>query len=209
MSKAELFAAIGSRLVRLLISTLRIHVTDRAGITDEPPKQPLLCAFWHNRLFVMPHVFERYFSERSGAALTSASKDGEFVAAFLRRFGIRPIRGSSSRRGAAALIEMKRATDEGYLVGITPDGPRGPRYQLNPGVVKLAQMTGGSVLPIHVDYSRFWRLASWDGFMIPKPFARVEITFDMLHHIPSTPEAVSFEYERRRLERLLRREDRE
>ncbi len=61
MSKADFLAAIGSRLMRLLVSTLRIRVSDRAGITSEPPEQPRLCAFWHNRLFVMPHVFERYF----------------------------------------------------------------------------------------------------------------------------------------------------
>ena len=101
---------------------------------------------------------------------------------------------------------MKRATDQGWLVGITPDGPRGPRYHLNPGLVKLAQLTGGAVLPIHVNYSRFWRLKSWDGFMIPKPFSPVEITFDVLYHVPSTPNAELFEQERLRLERTLHAE---
>lgn len=206
ISKAEVLAAVGSRLMRLVISSLRIRVIDRAGITDTSSPQPDICAFWHNRLFVMPYVFERYFSGRTGAALTSASKDGDLVAAFLQCFGIQAIRGSSSRRGAAALIEMKRATDQGWLVGITPDGPRGPRYHLNPGLVRLAQLTGGAVLPIDVTYSSFWRLKSWDGFMIPKPFSQVEITFDVLHHVPSTPNAELFEQERLRLERMLRGE---
>ena len=158
ISKTEVMAAVGSRLMRLVTSTLRVRVLDRAGITDAPSRLPNICAFWHNRLFLMPHIYERYLSSRIGCALTSASKDGDLVAAFLQCFGIEPIRGSSSRRGAAALIEMKRATDQGWLVGITPDGPRGPRYHLNPGVVKLAQTTGSLVLPVHIKYSRFWRL---------------------------------------------------
>jgi lysophospholipid acyltransferase (LPLAT)-like uncharacterized protein len=125
----------------------------------------------------------------------------------LQRFGIRPIRGSSSRRGGAALVEMKRAADNGYIIGITPDGPRGPRYHLNPGLIKLVQIAGGSVMPMHVTYSRCWRLKSWDGFMIPKPFARVHITFDALHTIPQTADDEAFEYERAKLERMLRQAD--
>ena len=153
--------------------------------------------------FVMPYVFEHFFPGRPGAALTSASKDGEILAAFLNRFSVRAIRGSSSRSGARALVEMKRAIKDGYIMGITPDGPRGPRYRLNPGVVKLAQVTGGFVLPVHVRYSRFWQLKSWDGFMIPKPFARVEITFDILHKIPPTKSDDEFEAERLRMEEIL------
>jgi len=204
--KAQLLAALGSRLMRLLIATLRIRLTDRAGVLTTPPNKPLLWAFWHNRLFIIPHIFERHFKSqgRLGAALTSASKDGELLAAFLSRFGVRSIRGSSSRGGARALVEMKRAIADGYIMAITPDGPRGPRYQLSPGVVKLAQITGGFILPIHVTYSRFWQLKTWDGFMIPKPFATVEITFDILHQVPPTADEAAFEYQRLRLERMLR-----
>lgn len=201
--KAELLAAIGSRFARLLFATLRFHITDRAGVLATPPQKPLLWAFWHNRLCVSAYMFERFFPERPGVALASKSKDGEIIAAFIQRFGIQPIRGSSSRGGARALVEMKRAIDDGFIVGITPDGPRGPRYHLNPGVVKLAQMTGGTVLPLHIEYSRCWRLKSWDGFMIPKPFARVEITFDTLHHVRATSDETEFENERLRLERAL------
>ena len=204
--KAQLIAAFGSGLMRVLLFTLRVRITDRAGVLATPPNKPLLWAFWHNRLFIIPHLFEHWFKSqgRHGAALTSASKDGEIVAALLRRFGIRPIRGSSSRGGARALVEMKRAIEDGYIMGITPDGPRGPRYQLSPGVVKLAQVTGGFILPIHVTYSSYWQLKTWDGFMIPKPFATVEITFDILHEIPATADEALFEYQRVRLERMMR-----
>jgi lysophospholipid acyltransferase (LPLAT)-like uncharacterized protein len=202
--KAELIAAVGSHLVRLMLLTLRFRITDHAGVLRTPPERPLLWAFWHNTLFVMPYLFEHYFPGRLGAALASASKDGEIISAFIRRFGIRPIRGSSSRRGAAALVEMKRAIEDGYIMAVTPDGPRGPRYHINPGLIKLAQMTGGFVLPIHVAYSHCWQLNSWDGFMIPRPFAKVNITFDVPHEIPHTETEEAFEHQRARLERLMR-----
>ena len=202
-SKARILGAIGSWIMRGLLVTLRFRFTDHARIMATPPEKPLLWAFWHNRLFVMPYVFEHFFPGRPGAALTSASKDGEVLAAFLNRFGVRAIRGSSSRGGAKALVEMKRAIGDGYIMGITPDGPRGPRYRLSPGVVKLAQVTGGFVLPVHIRYSRFWQLKSWDGFMIPKPFATVEIIFDTLHEVPPTADDDEFESQRLRMEQML------
>jgi lysophospholipid acyltransferase (LPLAT)-like uncharacterized protein len=101
-------------------------------------------------------------------------------------------------------VEMKRAIDAGAIAAITPDGPRGPRYRVNPGIVKLAQITGGTILPIHVRYSRFWRLKSWDGFMIPKPFACIEVTFAALHHVAPTAGDEEFERERLRFEGVLR-----
>ena len=202
-TKARVLAALGSCLMRALLVTLRFRFTDRARIMATPPDKPLLWAFWHNRLFVMPYVFEHFFPGRTGAALTSASKDGEYLAAFLKRFGVRAIRGSSSRGGAKALVEMKRAIADGYIMAITPDGPRGPRYHMNPGLVKLAQVTGGFVVPIHIRYSRFWQLKSWDGFMIPKPFATVDVTFDEMHEVPPTVDDGEFEAERARMERML------
>ena len=202
--KARLLAALGAWIVRAWIFTLRFRLVDRAHVLETPPERPLLWAFWHNKLFVMPHLFERYFPGRLGAALASASKDGEIISAFLRHFGIRAIRGSSSRGGARALVEMKRAIQDGYIMAITPDGPRGPRYSISPGVVKLAQVTGGLILPIHVTFSRYWQLKTWDGFMIPKPFATVHITFDHLHEIPATADEALFEAQRVRLERMMR-----
>jgi lysophospholipid acyltransferase (LPLAT)-like uncharacterized protein len=205
--KARLIAGFGARIMRLLFWTLHFRVTDRAGVLAKIPEKPLLWAFWHNRLFIMPYVFERYFHSqgRLGAALISQSKDGAIISGVVERFHIRPIRGSSSRGGARSLVEMKRAIEDGYIMAITPDGPRGPRYSLTPGLVKLAQVTGGFILPVHVTYSHFWQFKkSWDGFMIPKPFATVNITFDILHEVPRTATEEEFEYQRVRLERMLR-----
>ena len=204
--KARLIAAVGSRFARLLFATLRFQLIDHAGVLAIPPRKPLLWAFWHNRLCVSAYMFERYFPDRPGAALASQSKDGEVIAAFVNCFGIRPIRGSSSRGGARALVAMKRAIDTGSIVAITPDGPRGPCYHLNPGVVKLAQITGGTVMPMHVEYSRCWRLKSWDGFMIPKPFANVRSPSTRCNTARPRRLRRRFETERARLERALRRD---
>ena len=203
--KARLIAVVGTSLLRLLFATLRFRIDDRAGVLTTPPAKPLLWVFWHNQLLVAPSFWQRFFPTRRGAALASQSKDGEIVAAAIRCFGLRPIRGSSSRGGSRALVQMKRALDDGLDVAITPDGPRGPCYQVNPGVVKLAQLAGGTVIPMHIAYSRCWRLRSWDGFMIPKPFATVRITLDPLYEIPRTTTEEEFERERVKLEQQMLR----
>ncbi len=202
-TKTRLLAKVGSWLMRGLFRTLRFRFVDHAGVLTNPPSEPLLWAFWHNRLFISAYMFERFFPARRGAAMASQSKDGEIISAIIAAFGLRPIRGSSSRGGARALIEMKRACDDGYDVAITPDGPRGPRYHVNPGIVKLAQLTGSKIFPMHIEYSRCWRLKSWDGFMIPKPFATVTITYDALHAVAPTETEEQFEAECLRLQRTL------
>jgi len=201
--KILLLARLGSWLLRGLFRTLRFRFDDRAGVLTAPPGEPLLWAFWHNQLLISAYMFERFFPARRGAAMASQSKDGEIISAIIAAFGLRPIRGSSSRGGARALVEMKRAHDDGFDVAITPDGPRGPVYHVNPGIVKLAQLTGGKIFPMHIAYSRCWRLKSWDGFMIPKPFATVTITYAALHHVAATKTEEAFEAERLGLERVL------
>jgi lysophospholipid acyltransferase (LPLAT)-like uncharacterized protein len=203
-TKTRLIARIASWVMRVHFWTLRFRFIDHAGVLTNPPREPLLWAFWHNRLLVSAYMFERYFPARRGAAMASRSGDGEIISAIISCFGLRPIRGSSSRGGARALVEMKRAHDDGFDVAITPDGPRGPRYRVNPGIVKLAQLTGGKIFPMHIAYSRCWRLKSWDGFMIPKPFATVEITFAPLHAIAPTATEEEFEAVRAKFEEALR-----
>ena len=200
--KASLIAALGTFIVRLLVFTLRFRMEDRSGIL-KGSQGPVVWAFWHNRFLVVPYMFSRYFRSRRGAALTSASKDGEMLAGFISRFGIRPVRGSNSRRGVAALLEMVGLIKEGYDIAITPDGPRGPRYSLNPGVVKLAQKTNSPLLPMHITYSRFIQLKSWDAFRIPLPFSRVEIILGEFVHVAKTSTTGAFEAECARIEKIL------
>ncbi len=203
--KLEAIGWLAAGIMRLWLGTVQFRFIDRAGVMADDPTHPLLWAFWHNRLFALSYMFERYFPGRAGIALTSASKDGALISAIMGRFGLGAIRGSSSRRGAAALVGMKRAMEAGNVIAITPDGPRGPAYCVSPGVVKLAQVTGGTIVPMAVNYSRAWRLPSWDGFMLPVPFSEVEIVFEPVHHVAPTTGEAAFEQERQRFQSVLRR----
>lgn len=204
--QAALAARVGSWIVRLLIATLRIRVDDQAGALHGKPGASIWL-FWHNRLFIIPYLYERYFPAQRTAALTSASKDGEILAAFLACFGIGAIRGSSSRRGATATRELIRALRDEYIVAFTPDGPRGPIYRLHPGIVLVAQKTEVPILPIRVQYSRYWEFKkAWDRFQVPKPFARVDITLLPVEKIPPTADEPAFEAELSRLEAILRQD---
>jgi lysophospholipid acyltransferase (LPLAT)-like uncharacterized protein len=154
-------------------------------------------------MFAVPLLRVRATPHRTGAALTSGSRDGAIVAAVMRAFGQKAVRGSSSKRGAAAVRELAGTLEAGEDVAVSPDGPRGPRYTVGPGVVFLAQQTGAAILPIHVEYSRAVRLKSWDRFMIPVPFAEVRVIFDRLIYVKPDEDA---EGVRGEIERLLQPE---
>ena len=196
-------------LIRALFRTVRFRVEDRCGIT-RCPLPPMIWACWHNRLLAVPVAHSRVTPDRPAVVLTSPSKDGAILADAMARFGVGSVRGSSSRRGGVAIRELIGALKEGSDIGITPDGPRGPVYKLAQGVVKLAQLTGAPVMPVHIHYSRYWELKSWDRFRIPKPFSRVEIIFDTLHEVKASADEdeTAFEAERARLENLLAGEGR-
>jgi lysophospholipid acyltransferase (LPLAT)-like uncharacterized protein len=161
-------------VVSVIGSTLRWRIDDAAGLLANTPKRACIFAFWHNRIFLMPYLFRKHWSTRQRnkvAVLVSASKDGEKLARVLEKFNLICVRGSSSRRGKEALRELTGLVDEGYDAGITPDGPRGPRYRVQEGVISLAQLTQAPIIP--VSYLVSWKITvnSWDAFMIPLPFS--------------------------------------
>ena len=102
-----------------------------------------------------------------------------------------------------ALRELTSILEKGEDVALTPDGPRGPKYRISPGIIKLSQLTGVPVMPIHIQYSSFWELKSWDAFRIPKPFSRVTVIFGPLYLICPTSDDAAFEAERARMEAIL------
>lgn len=187
--------------IRLLTKTLRVRVTDDSGLLSNPPLHGLIWMFWHNRMLIVPSLYSRYTRKfRKAAVLTSASRDGAMLASVMRRFGLEAVRGSSSRRGAQAMIECRRLLRKNYYIGITPDGPRGPLYQMQPGVIQLARLCAVPVVPITVEYEKAWRLKSWDRFFIPKPFSVVHVRFLPFIHVPDSEDA---EAARQRLTELL------
>lgn len=190
-------------IIRVVGWTLRIRVDDRAGVSTRPPDGQLIWVFWHNRIFVLPFLYRRFLRSRRGAVLTSASGDGEIIARTVRRFGVEAVRGSSSRRRVGALVGLVDWVRRGFDVAVTPDGPRGPRHRFQPGPVKLAQLTGARIFPIHVRYGRAWTFRTWDRFAVPLPFSRVDVVFDAPIEVDPGLEGEAFEAERGRIERLL------
>ena len=138
-----------------------------------------------------------------GKALTSTSRDGEILAQFIGRFGVGHVRGSATRRGSTALRELARWLKKGHDVGITPDGSRGPMYEIKPGLVLLAQLSGKRILPISFEYASAWRLRSWDRFFIPKPFSRVTFVVGDPFEVRRTGTPEEFENERLRCQQTI------
>jgi lysophospholipid acyltransferase (LPLAT)-like uncharacterized protein len=198
--RARWLIAFGYWLLQVWVRTLRYQVEDRAGVVHKPVRENFIGCLWHNRLLIFPFVLKRFTPERHGAALISASHDGELLADAINRFGFGVVRGSSSRMGATALLQLAEVLTGGGDVVITPDGPRGPVYQLGPGLIFLAQKTGAAILPMNVEYSSCWRLKNWDRFIIPRPFSRVWVTFGEPYHVPQTTTSEEFEAERLRLQ---------
>jgi lysophospholipid acyltransferase (LPLAT)-like uncharacterized protein len=145
---------------RLVTVSLRCRWRDHSGLTDGQGEQPVIFCLWHNRLAISMMVHRRY--PRKLAALVSASRDGALLAAVLTRFGVVQIRGSTSRRGPQALLELTNRARKGYDLAVTPDGPKGPRYVVQAGVIALAQLTGLPIVPVTCNTRRKLCLKSWD-----------------------------------------------
>lgn len=195
---------LGSWIVRTLCATLRYTLIDEAGFLEETVPRPVIFLLWHNRMLAMPTLFRRYYAKRKGLlVLTSASRDGAYLSEFVRCFGLGSVRGSSSRRGAAALLDLIRILADGYDLCVTPDGPRGPRYRLGPGVILLSERCGVPLMPLSIEYSAYWRFNSWDGFAVPKPFSKVRVTLLPKILIGSNSSEAEFENARRRVESAM------
>jgi len=197
---ARWLIALGFPILQLWVRTLRYEIDDRAGVVGKPADQNYIGALWHNRLLIFPFVLRRFFSNRHGAALISASRDGDLLADAITRFGFDVVRGSSSRLGASAILQLTDVLASGRDVVITPDGPRGPAYELGPGIILLAQKSGSAVLPVNMEYSSCWRLKSWDRFILPRPFAKIRVIIGQPHRVRSTNTVDDFEAERLRLQ---------
>lgn len=204
--KVELIGWLAGWFMRSLNRTLRVEFEDRGGLTaTAPPMGAVINVVWHNRILTIAPAWRKFVGkERKVAILTSASHDGAAVAGAMAVLGFDSVRGSSSRRGVAGLIGLRRVLKAGSDVAITPDGPRGPRYEVQPGVVKLAQSTGVPLVPLHARCSSAWRLKTWDGFMIPKPFSKVKIVFGESLTVPRSLDEDGFEMWRERIGQVLR-----
>lgn len=172
---------LAAGIVRLLGTTLRVRI---GGLEAIAPLwaggHPLIYAVWHGRILMMPWLnawLRRTRGARPVCVLASRSRDGELVARYVRRFGLDVVRGSSSRGGAHAVRALVATLRAGEDVALVPDGPRGPRHHLGPGVIALAATTGAPVVPLAFAARPARRLRTWDELLIPLPFARCAVVF--------------------------------
>lgn len=204
--KQRLVGRLASWLMRLLGWTLRYRVTGLEQITGKYGDQPVVFAHWHNKIIAMPPITSTICTERPLVVLTSASKDGAVLEYAVRGFGIDVVRGSSSRRGVAALIELRKVLKLGKHICITPDGPRGPMQVLQPGIIKIAQTSGSPVVALNTQFVKYWQLNTWDKFCIPKPYSKVYIKLEDAVEVPKELEPEEFENYRLKVESLLNKE---
>ncbi len=192
--------ALGAVALRALALTLRIRREEAAVAPLWAAHAPIIYAVWHGRILLLPRLYGR----RGSHALASRSRDGELVARWISRFGLVPVRGSSTRGGGEALRQLARVLRQGGEVVVVPDGPTGPREVLKAGVIALARLSGAPIVPTAFGASREWRLHSWDEFRIPKPFARCVVRFGEPIRIPAGADRAALEAARKDVEAALR-----
>ena len=194
-------AAFGYPLINALGHTLRwrvegLHHYDAIVASG---RQPVM-AFWHGR--ILPATF--YFRGRGIVVITSENFDGEWIARIIERFGYGTARGSTTRGGKRAMLQLRRDMESGRPAGFTVDGPRGPARVAQPGAIWLAKTTGNPVLPFHLEASSHWSLRSWDRTQIPKPFTRVALAVGEPMDVPTDASDEQLETARAELDGRLK-----
>ena len=149
------------------LTRFEVHGGEHLEAIEAAGKLPIY-TLWHDRIFLGTY----FLRDRGIVVITSKSFDGEYIARFIQRFGFGAVRGSSSKGGARALVEMIKAIRAGHPMAFTVDGPRGPRYEAKAGPVILAKKTGNPIVPFVIQPQKFWTVNSWDKMQVPRPFSR-------------------------------------
>jgi lysophospholipid acyltransferase (LPLAT)-like uncharacterized protein len=177
-------AFLAACLVRLWAWTLRVEVVDPHGFLDPKRTAGRIAAIWHNRLLFAAPLSPAPL-RRTSSVLISASRDGEYVSTFIRFFDVGVVRGSSSRGGVRAFLELLNVLrQENQTVVLTVDGPRGPMYQPHHGIIGLAQKSGVPIMAVSINATHRWNLKSWDRMQIPWPFSKVRFVFGKPFAVP-------------------------
>ena len=181
--KLKMFLAgvFGSSLIRLIHASLR---WEKVGLTDDlllwADGSPLIGAFWHGRLLMIPWMYLEHKSKnckRNMYVLVSHHADGRITDAVLSKLGISTVFGSSSYGGVNAVRDLVAKLEEGHHICFTPDGPRGPLHKSKTGVLALAILSGAPIYPVTYSAEHYWQLKSWDQMIIPKPFSKAVYVF--------------------------------
>jgi lysophospholipid acyltransferase (LPLAT)-like uncharacterized protein len=201
LKRAEIaaIAALGVPAIAALGGSLRWRVEGEGNLQFEGAGRRPIMAFWHGRILTATY----YFRNRAIVVMISENFDGEWIARIIQAFGYGTSRGSTSRGGQRALLQLKRQMEAGKPAGFAVDGPRGPARKVQPGVVWLAKLTGNPVVPFHMEASSYWSLGSWDRTQIPKPFSTVALTVGAPIHVPGDATESIIEAKRLEVEAAL------
>ncbi len=203
---ARLLPPVATLLIRLISLTLRlrIHVAEETWKIFEAG-EPVIFGFWHGRMIIMPPVWRKVCGKQGKPAWIMVSQhwDGELITRTVKPFGILAARGSTTRGGREALQGLIEKACQGHTIGITPDGPKGPRYTVQPGVVRIAQLSGMPIIPLTWAAQPRVVASSWDHFQIPLPFSRVSVIFDEPFRVPAGGTEEEYEACRARLEERI------
>ena len=198
--KAAVISNLVTPTIEALGGTYSWKESGREGLARvEREGRPPIFAFWHGRV----HAATLYFRDRGIIVMTSENFDGEWIARVIRRFGYGTARGSTSRGGARALVQLRREMQHRHPVAFTVDGPRGPARVAQPGAAWLASATGNPIVPFHIEASSYWTAKSWDRHQIPKPGSTVGIAIGEPLAVPPKADAETIEAARLDLERAL------
>jgi lysophospholipid acyltransferase (LPLAT)-like uncharacterized protein len=200
--QVALIARFGTPIVAALGRTWR-YTSEGAEAFDRclaDGQRPIL-ALWHGR--ILPAT--PFWRDRGIVAITSENFDGEWIARIMRRFGYAAARGSTSRGGVKALVQLKRLVGQGHSTAFTVDGPRGPARRAQPGALWLARATGQPILPFHIEAASAWHVNSWDRALVPRPFSRVAVAVGPPFFVDAASDDGALEQRRQDLEAELQR----
>ena len=173
---------LAAKIMFCIRHLMRTEIIDDCN-TLQARNPPAIGLLWHNRLLFFPTLFPRWERQHTMAVI-SASRDGEYIADLCHYFGVESVRGSTKSGAVKVQLGANRVVQEGKYIIYTPDGPRGPKYHVSPGPIRLASENGIRIVPIAVNYSSYWELKSWDNFQIPKPWAKITLRLGPFFNVP-------------------------
>ncbi|HUU51194.1 MAG TPA: lysophospholipid acyltransferase family protein [Nitrospinota bacterium] len=196
----RLLSFFGYLIVNLIGKTLRIEYINKEIEESIKSRRNGILAFWHGRLLLFGYIYK---NQRDAYMMISQSRDGELISGFTHYMGIKTIRGSSSRGGKSAFINLARQLKKGYHAAITPDGPRGPRYKAQRGTINLAKISEAPIVPVTYNARRKKIFNSWDRFLLPLPFSKVIVIYGEPIIVPKDADNETIEGKRLELEKNL------
>jgi len=172
--KRQILSRVLPPFIFLFISVIYLTVRKRFHLPKSVPNEPFMVAFWHGKIMLSPYIYKRLRQKPKIGVIISDHFDGAIIANTMKHYHFDTIRGSTNKGAIKVLKESFKLVDNGYDIAITPDGPRGPFQSVADGIVAISQKKGMKIVAFNYKADSFWQLKSWDKFMIPKPFSRVD-----------------------------------